>query len=128
MTQFSAGLGKSLSISDLSAKLEWQSTYNESSNDQLWDEIRVSRGIVALDNLFVDERQMHRGMEFPWDKTKSVYVLNAFHSLHCLVGLLTFPDGKRRSCDHGLGQTVSRERKTKPEESNKEEQSSEDEC
>lgn len=72
-------------MTSMSEQREWRSTFNQTSNDEMWNDIEIYRGVVALDNEFVDSNHIHRGSKFPWDDTKTVYVLNAFHSLHCLV-------------------------------------------
>ena len=80
-----AGLRRTLPITDLLEAISWRSTFNESFNDEMWTSIATSPGVVALDNDYVDSQQIRRGAEFPWDKSKSMYVLNSYHSLHCLV-------------------------------------------
>ena len=58
---------------------------NNTARDQLWDDIAVDRGAVAVDEKTVAEYGLPNSMVFPWDSTKQVYIVNAFHQLHCLV-------------------------------------------
>lgn len=58
---------------------------NETLSTQLWNSLRTEHGMVALSNNFTDSRGLPRGATFPWDTSKGVYFLQAFHTLHCLV-------------------------------------------
>lgn len=55
--------------------------------NKLWDDvgIQVELGYVALDNSMIESKGLPRGMPFPWDHSKSVYYLQGYHQLHCLV-------------------------------------------
>ncbi|MCJ1314644.1 hypothetical protein MMC25_008326 [Agyrium rufum] len=58
---------------------------NETLADELWDSIDVSPLTVAL----TDEWAQDQGLEvsesrFPWDDSKGLYFLKAFHLVHCL--------------------------------------------
>lgn len=59
---------------------------NESvSADAAWDAIVPAHGIVAVDKQWAEERQLPLSMELPSDNSKQVYILEAYHMLHCLV-------------------------------------------
>lgn len=60
---------------------EFGSPTNLTETDAVWKALNTSRGFVALDS----EQQALQSEPFPWDSSKSVYLLNGFHSLHCLV-------------------------------------------
>ena len=55
---------------------DWWSL-NESLSDRLWDGIRTEQGMVALPKAFTDSKGLPRGVTFPWDEHKSVYLLQA---------------------------------------------------
>ena len=60
---------------------------NETFADKLWDEIDVSRLVVALSDEWAEEHGLQRSVfRFPWDeKGTGVYYLKIFHDLHCVV-------------------------------------------
>ena len=78
-----AGLTKTKAIAQVQDTDWWG--LNETRADELWGSIRTEQGMVALSNDFTDSRGLPRGVAFPWDETKSVYFLQAYHTLHCLV-------------------------------------------
>jgi len=57
---------------------------NETARDELWEAINIDRSVIVLDQ----EEAQRLGLEatdtFAWDSTKKVYIVNAFHQLHCL--------------------------------------------
>ena len=58
---------------------------SESVADRLWEEISIDNGTVALDDGYVQEMGLPVSQRFPWDQDKGLYLLNGFHSMHCLV-------------------------------------------
>jgi hypothetical protein len=55
--------------------------------DQRWDAIIPDHGVVALDRTWAEERGLMRSMYMPSNPQKVVYVLEAYHQLHCLVSI-----------------------------------------
>ena len=53
--------------------------------DRIWEEIRVDNGTVALHDSYVEAMGLPTSQRFPWDQDKGLYLLNGFHSMHCLV-------------------------------------------
>lgn len=53
--------------------------------NSLWDAISVDNGTVALDDSYVASMGLLVSQRFPWDNSKGLYLLNGYHSLHCLV-------------------------------------------
>ena len=51
------------------------------ATDKLWYSMDVDKGFIVLPS------DLHLGNTdpFPWDSSKGVYILNAYHGLHCLV-------------------------------------------
>ncbi|GAD93057.1 hypothetical protein TRV_04086 [Paecilomyces variotii No. 5] len=65
----------------------WNTEYssaNASEADELWDAILPSHGFVAMDRAWAKENQWPESMYLPSDKSKGVYLLEAYHYLHCL--------------------------------------------
>lgn len=56
--------------------------------DELWDDILPAHGIVAVDYRWAAERRMPATMSLPSDPSKGVYVIDAYHQLHCLVSVV----------------------------------------
>ena len=59
---------------------------NESDRSVRWEKLEVSAGMVALDNQLIAKHGLPSAQPFPWDKNRSLYLLNGHHSLHCMVG------------------------------------------
>lgn len=51
-----------------------------------WETIETSDAVVALDSRWVAEHDLAPSMLSPTDPDKYVYVLEAYHVLHCVVG------------------------------------------
>lgn len=58
---------------------------NTTLRDQKWADIKYDRGAVILDEKTVSQNKMENTLIFPWDSTKRVYIVKAYHQLHCLV-------------------------------------------
>ncbi|KAF2454429.1 hypothetical protein BDY21DRAFT_103594 [Lineolata rhizophorae] len=72
---------------------------NETEHNEFWENINVDAGLVALSDEWVREHGLQLGQRFPWDDTKGIYVLEGFHSMHCLKSIhdaLTKLKAKRR--------------------------------
>ena len=59
--------------------------HNETRIFEKWLEVDSSDGIVALTDTYVQEKGLPASQRFPWDAAKGLYLVNAFHNLHCLV-------------------------------------------
>ncbi|KAH7390088.1 hypothetical protein BKA64DRAFT_645021 [Cadophora sp. MPI-SDFR-AT-0126] len=57
---------------------------NNSARDALWNSLATDRGVVAVDQQTIAEKGLTDTIDFPWDPTKKVYIVIAFHQLHCL--------------------------------------------
>lgn len=65
----------------------WNTAYspkNHSDSDELWEAILPSHGFVAMDRKWAEQRQWPSSMYLPSDHSKGVYLLEAYHQLHCL--------------------------------------------
>ncbi|PYH81882.1 hypothetical protein BO82DRAFT_383445 [Aspergillus uvarum CBS 121591] len=77
---------------------------NASAVAHLWeDELSGDPGVVALDGDFVREKHLPEAMAFPWDPSKSVYLLQGYHNLHCLRTLFRYA----WTADRGLPQRIA---------------------
>lgn len=66
----------------------WNTAYspqNHTESDELWESILPSHGFVAMDREWAEHRQWPESMYLPSDHSKGVYLLEAYHQLHCLV-------------------------------------------
>ena len=69
-------------------RFEWKTEYSTNDHDDsdsLWDSIRPSHGFIAMDEDWVFECQWPDSMRLPSNADKRVYLLGAYHQLHCLV-------------------------------------------
>ncbi|MCJ1330126.1 hypothetical protein MMC10_006808 [Thelotrema lepadinum] len=77
------------------ANLEWNTpipfeapspflTHNLTELRQLWTDISIDDGMIALPDTLASEWNLHPAQRFPWDDSKGIYFVNGFHSLHCL--------------------------------------------
>jgi len=60
---------------------------NESDQDALWDMTLYDRGNIALSDTEAQELGLPRAQRWPWDKEKGIYLINAYHNLHCVAML-----------------------------------------
>ena len=58
---------------------------NETLVNELWDQINIDAGMVALPEDFALNNGLLIAQRFPWDRSRVVYLLNGYHSLHCIV-------------------------------------------
>ncbi len=56
--------------------------------DKSWAEVLPAHGIVAVEHDWALERQLPATMSLPSDPSKGVYIIDAYHQIHCLVRLL----------------------------------------
>lgn len=92
--------------------------------DELWDGVLPSHGLIAVDRTWAKEQHWPESMYLPKDehgKEKGVYLLEAYHMIHCLSiirlsftetrrGLpLTWPVGHTTHCFDALRQVIASE-------------------
>lgn len=66
---------------------EYYDRHHRTKSDQKWAEIDFSTGIVAISDKEARELNLPQSQRFPWDNSKGIYLLNAYHNLHCLSWL-----------------------------------------
>ena len=64
------------------------SNHNDTELDSLWDAILPSHGVIAVDREWAAKRSWPDSMQWPSDERKSVYLLEAYHQIHCIVRLV----------------------------------------
>ncbi|PYH70986.1 uncharacterized protein BO88DRAFT_335621, partial [Aspergillus vadensis CBS 113365] len=58
---------------------------NEINTNELWDKhIPWERGIIAIEKGEAKRMGLPDSQPFPWDASKSIYILNSHHILHCV--------------------------------------------
>ncbi|PWY87088.1 hypothetical protein BO94DRAFT_466059 [Aspergillus sclerotioniger CBS 115572] len=66
----------------------WNTPYSMNSNrteeDGLWEAIQPAHGFVAIDRTWAQDHGWPDSMYLPSDGSKGVYLLEAYHYLHCL--------------------------------------------
>lgn len=58
---------------------------NETEQNELWKNTNYDRGSIALDDDYAQGMGLPRAQRFPWDSSKGIYLINAYHNLHCVV-------------------------------------------
>jgi len=53
--------------------------------DAIWKDIRPSHGYITLDRDLAKQRGWPESMSLPSNPEKGIYILEAYHYLHCLV-------------------------------------------
>lgn len=62
---------------------------NETEQDALWYETSYDRGQIALDDDYAKGMGLPRAQRFPWDQSKGIYLINAYHNIHCVKTIRT---------------------------------------
>lgn len=57
---------------------------NETLTNEAWESLEYDLGSVALTHEFAASKGLPPAQAFPWDESKGIYFLNAYHGLHCL--------------------------------------------
>lgn len=71
-----------------STEFAWWARYgshNHTVDDYFWRAINPAHGFVAIDKDIAQAEGLTRAMSLPSDDTKAVYLLEAYHQVHCLV-------------------------------------------
>ena len=66
----------------------WRTDYNSDNatlSDTLWQALHPAHGVIAMPKTWAVSKQLPTSMDLPSDSSKSVYILEAYHHLHCLV-------------------------------------------
>jgi len=103
---------------------QWWTDYStrhhqsEELSDKMWDAIVPAHGIVAVDHEWAAAKNLPDSMSMPSDPSKGVYIIDAYHQLHCLKIVrktffeiargepLTYPLGHSTHCFDSFRQYV----------------------
>ncbi|EFE41137.1 hypothetical protein TRV_04086 [Trichophyton verrucosum HKI 0517] len=58
---------------------------NFTETDAAWDSMNTAHGFIAVDRKWAKERHWPDSMHLPSDDSKNVYLLEAYHLLHCVL-------------------------------------------
>ena len=58
---------------------------NSTEADMAWDAIEPGHGVVALDRTYAKAQGLLESSYHPREKYKVVYLIEAYHAMHCLV-------------------------------------------
>jgi len=60
-------------------------TKDDEAVNAAWDKIIPAHGIVAVDHHWAADRNLPASMSLPSDSSKGVYIIDAYHQIHCLT-------------------------------------------
>lgn len=60
-------------------------TPNTTLSTLAWSTLNYDAGSIALSDTYTKAMGLPLGQRFPWDETKGLYFVGAYHSIHCLV-------------------------------------------
>ena len=58
---------------------------NETEAAAAWDSIEAGHGLVAIDPQWAAALDLPASFQHPYDSSKVIYVIGAYHAIHCLV-------------------------------------------
>ena len=83
LIRFTASLSESIAMPWLSNSSFYG--VEEEIADKNWENIDINNGSIALSDKYAEVMGLPLSQRFPWDSSKGLYVLNGYHSMHCLV-------------------------------------------
>lgn len=57
---------------------------NETLTNEAWESLTSDHGSIALTKEYAASMGLPPAQSFPWDDSKSIYFINAYHGIHCL--------------------------------------------
>ncbi|KAF2193117.1 hypothetical protein K469DRAFT_619703 [Zopfia rhizophila CBS 207.26] len=60
---------------------------NHTVSDALWESLSSSPIMVALNAEYARAHNLKTSISFPWDQSKGLYHIKAFHHIHCLKNI-----------------------------------------
>lgn len=101
LTDFSTTTAITQELPTKFTRLNWWTEYSErnfTETDALWDDINPAHGFIAMDRKWAKSQKWPDSMHLPSDDSKNVYLLEAYHLLHCVVSFLTFTINHEKLC------------------------------
>ena len=80
-----AHLPREVGVTDLSLDRIGYDSKNDTHLDEVWEAIDINDGVLAIPDDWAAQYNLAPTQRFPWDHSKGIYTLTAFHDLHCLV-------------------------------------------
>ncbi|KAI0115747.1 hypothetical protein GGR51DRAFT_361196 [Nemania sp. FL0031] len=65
----------------------WTDMSNLTALDKLWDDMNVDTGVIQLPK---DIDRLGDTQTFPWDLSRGLYMLESYHTLHCLKNIYAY--------------------------------------
>ncbi|KAM3088591.1 hypothetical protein ACMFMG_000227 [Clarireedia jacksonii] len=59
-------------------------TENDTARSILWETLDTSGAQVAIDKSWATSKRLPLSQDFPWDRSKTVYSVRGYHSIHCI--------------------------------------------
>lgn len=91
-----AGLIRNVSVPIYSSTEYGPAVGTQEERDALWGALDISPGTIALSDEFAAQNGLPRSQRFPWDQSKGIYILGAFHQMHCLIKIQKFTSAAHR--------------------------------
>ncbi|KAF2203995.1 hypothetical protein GQ43DRAFT_365551, partial [Delitschia confertaspora ATCC 74209] len=60
---------------------------NRTISDAAWEAIDTTPNMISLDKEYSRKHNLADSVPFPWDQSKGLYVVKAFHQIHCLKNI-----------------------------------------
>jgi hypothetical protein len=82
----------------------WNTAYSSANltlQDELWDSLLWTHGMIVVDREWAKSKDWPDTMELPGDSRKGVYLLEAYHEIHCLVILRRIMSESLSGVDYG---------------------------
>ncbi|KAJ8064633.1 hypothetical protein OCU04_006959 [Sclerotinia nivalis] len=79
-----AGLARDTVLAINSSSPYGLGSRSEIERSILWESLDTSTGEISLDTKWAKAQGLPDSQEFFWNKNRSIYLINAYHSVHCL--------------------------------------------
>ena len=86
-----AGLVRNVPVPIYSSTEYGPAVGTQEDRDVLWGALDISPGTIVLSDEYAAQNGLPRSQRFPWDRSKGIYIIGAFHQMHCLVCHTTRP-------------------------------------
>ncbi|KAI1165520.1 hypothetical protein F5B18DRAFT_154116 [Nemania serpens] len=75
----------------------WSDMSNMTALDQLWYDMDVNPGIIQLPK----DARLGSTQTFPWDQSRGLYMLDSYHTLHCLKNIYAYVRARQQGDSGG---------------------------
>jgi len=91
-----AGLVRNVPVPIYSSTEYGPAIGSQEERDGRWGALDISPGTVALSDDFARQHGLPLSQRFPWDQSKGIYILGAFHQMHCLIKIQRYTSAAHR--------------------------------